>query len=94
MEEVILENWECRMELMGGLQRDLFLLSGDVIGHPKFADGSKVSVSTPVSFDQETMTVTTTTGRKYKLGRCASNISQQISYILDDVESSKNRKSG
>lgn len=63
---------------------DEWRLTGRVENHPTVPNDI-VHLSSPVHFDKENMLVTTFSGRKYKLGRCFSNLEQQIKYIEEDV---------
>jgi hypothetical protein len=48
-----------------------------------------IATSTPVSFNPETRIVKTFSGSQYELMNCAGNEEQQIRYIMEDIERTK-----
>jgi hypothetical protein len=92
MTEKHLCNWCYHTKLIGG-PKDLWKLTGLVVGHKSFMDGDEISVSQPVHFNRKEMVVTTKSGSKYKLEECGGNLEVQIGYILEDIKNYKNQES-
>lgn len=82
---VQLENWHYIIDLCGGKCNDTWRLNGQVFNHPNFKNGDKVFVSTPKVLDEENMTLTTKSGRVYKIGRCSGNLEEQLNCIKEDI---------
>ncbi len=83
MSVVEIEDWRYMVDM--GCNLDLWVLSGDVYGHPMFPNGSHICVSTPKKLDRNEMAVTTASGRIYHLGNCDGNLLEQLQYIEDDI---------
>jgi len=69
----LLTKWSLRHSIAGvdpymAPERIKTYLNGDVYGHPNFADGTNVTTSSIVKVDNDTETVTTSSGSLYALG--------------------------
>ncbi len=81
MEEILLDNWAFRVEM--GCCKDIFKLHGWPVNHPTI-DG-ECFTSTPISFNEEEMTVVTASGRHYKLGNCDGKLEEQLGHLRECI---------
>lgn len=67
-----LHNYLFVVEMHGGYRNDIWALSGNVFGNPRFNNGEIVTIGTPIHFDEVECVVRT--GRsQYKLIHPAGN---------------------
>lgn len=82
METINLINYRFLVHMQTG--GDTWCLSGKVYGHPNYCNGEFVYISTPKYFNEEKMTVTTCSGRTYKL-ECPADDPEKIHQEIRDV---------
>lgn len=85
MENKIVDIFEFRYLMQLGCGGDYWLPYGKVYGHPNFNDGHKVYTSTPVSFNEMDMIMTTASGRKYCIRTFESDPQKWIDQIKKDI---------
>ena len=71
---------------MGPLNSDYWGLCGNVFGHPSYGDGEIIFVSTPKSFDESTLTITTCSGKTYEIASFSGEKEKTITEIKKVIE--------
>jgi len=71
-------------ELSGG--GDPWRILGKVYGHPRFADGGTYFPSVPAAFDEETLIVTSLSGKQYKILSFNQKKEDFIAQLKKDIE--------
>lgn len=83
MDMIELHNACYQMHMRGG--GDVWRIFGQVYNHPSFPNGSDYSPSSPESFDEATMIVTSASGKSYKIMTIAGPREKFIEQLKKDV---------
>ena len=73
-----LENWSWQYSRGG-----YYTIKGNVYNHPNYENGTFISISTPISFNETEMILRTSSGSIYLLGECSTEKERQVQYIKD-----------
>jgi hypothetical protein len=83
---IIIQNVRYQMKLRAG--GDVWCIHGNVYGHPDIPDGDLACPSTPISFDEPSLTFKTASGKEYKIETFADEIEKDkfLAQVKKDID--------